>query len=150
MCAICYLHLTVVRFGHELNWARNIFLLEFCMSFFVFRKYHSNKIWQHISYISWAFVCFSVCICFKVHLLTWQCLNSQCYYNTSISWTKHTIGPNQFTIQCFLNGNLLFLTLNICIHTFTKEVLKLRKLTPPIKMYFLKFPPLFWKIWHSH
>ena len=30
---ICYLHLTVVRFGHELNWARNIFLLEFCMSF---------------------------------------------------------------------------------------------------------------------
>ena len=29
------------------------------------KKYHSNKIWQHISYISWAFVCFSsVCICF--------------------------------------------------------------------------------------
>ena len=29
-------------------------------------------------------------------------------------------------------------------------MLKLRKLTPPIKMYFLKFPPLFWKInWYT-
>ena len=27
-------------------------------------------------------------------------------------------------------------------------MLKLRKLTPPIKMCFLKSPPLFWKIWH--
>ena len=110
--------------------------------FFVFRKYHSNKIWQHISYISWAFVCFSVCICFKVHLLTWQCLNSQCYYNTSISWTKHKIGPNQFTIQCFLNGNLLFLTLNTYMYSYIqKRSVKIKKTYSPNQNVFPEVSP---------